>query len=116
MAIYEDSFEKCRFLNKSYVSDGEGGYETTWTEGAEFNAAFPMPDTEERKIAAMLGQAVSYNVFVGREVTVDYHDVFRRVADGQVFRVTADGHDNQTPRSAGLNLRMFTAEKWELPS
>jgi hypothetical protein len=45
---------------------------------------------------------------------LEYHEVFRRLDDGKVFRVTSDGDDKFTPASAGLNMRQVTAEEFEV--
>ena len=36
----------------------------------------------------------------------------RRASDGKIFRVTSDGDDKRTPRSAALNMRNVSAEEW----
>ena len=46
---------------------------------------------------------------------LEYHDVFRRLSDGKIFRVTSDGDDVQTPKSATFQFSRVTAEEWELP-
>ena len=56
-----------------------------------------------------------YTITTGKAVNLQYHDVFRRVRDGKIFRVTSDGDDKHTPASAALNMRQVTAEEWELP-
>ena len=49
-------------------------------------------------------------------MTLEYHDVFRRVRDGKIFRVTSDGDDKFTPASTSLDMRQVTAEEIkELP-
>ena len=47
-------------------------------------------------------------------MTLEYHDVFRRIRDGKIFRVTSDGDDKHTPASANLNMRQVTAEEWSI--
>jgi hypothetical protein len=47
-------------------------------------------------------------------MNLQYHDIFRRVEDGKIFRVTSDGDDKKTPESATLNMREVTAEEWSL--
>ena len=50
--------------------------------------------------------------------TVDYvlyyHDVIKRLSDGKIFRITSDGDDKATPKSASLNMRSVSAEEWSL--
>ena len=47
-------------------------------------------------------------------MVLNYHDVFRRVRDGKIFRVTTDGDDKATPASAALDMRVVNAEEWEV--
>jgi hypothetical protein len=46
---------------------------------------------------------------------LDFHDVIMRIADGKIFRITSDGDDNKTPKSATLDMRQVSAEEWSLP-
>ena len=39
MALWEYFMESCIRIDKKTVDDGQGGYETEWTEGARFRAA-----------------------------------------------------------------------------
>jgi hypothetical protein len=55
-----------------------------------------------------------YTVTTSRAIVLEYHDVFRRESDGKIFRVTSDGDDLYTPKSAGLDMRQVTAEEWVL--
>ena len=42
-------------------------------------------------------------------------DIFKRLEDNKIFRVTSDGDDNKTPAGARLNMRQVTAEEYTLP-
>ena len=42
------------------------------------------------------------------------HDVFKRLSDGAIFRVTSNGSDKQAPTVGTLDMCQVTAEKWEL--
>lgn len=99
-------------LNKAVVDDGYGGERTTWTDGATFDAAIVFDTSIEARIAQAQGVTNLYTVTTPRTKTLQYHDVFRRVSDGKVFRVTSDGDDNRTPQSAGLDMRQVTAEEF----
>ena len=43
-----------------------------------------------------------------------YHDIFKRIRDGKVFRVTSDGDDVFTPQSATLDMRQCTCEEFKI--
>lgn len=114
MSLLESVTQACQIYNKSTIADGYGGYTTVWTKGATFNAAMSMDQSIESQIALSQDVTAIYTVLTGREINLQYHDVFRRLEDGKVFRVTSDGDDAKTPNIAGLNLRSVRAEEWEL--
>lgn len=114
MSMLTESFEPCVMLNKRTTKDSYGSYFTIWEEGAEFAAAITLDTSIEARTAGAQGITNLYTVLTGKEINLQYHDVFQRVRDGKVFRVKSDGDDKKTPKSAGLNLRLVTAEEWEL--
>lgn len=116
MSLLDDFMDKCIILNKQTVADGYGGYITTWAEGAEFQAAITFDTSLEARTAEKSGVSSLYTVTTARTLTLEYHDVFKRLRDGKIFRVTSDGDDKFTPVSAGLDMRQVTAEEWELAS
>ena len=116
MSLLDESMETCVMLNKQTSADGYGGYITTWTEGASFNAAIVIDTSIEARAAEKQGVTSLYTVTTVKALTLEYHDVFKRVRDNKVFRVTSDGDDKYTPTSATLNMRQVTAEEWSLPN
>ena len=116
MSLLSEAMEKCIMLDKITRSDGYGGYVTTWTEGAEFDAAITIDNSIESLRAQQAGVTAIYTVTTKKAVNLQYHDVFKRSRDGKIFRVKSDGDDKLTPASASLNMRQVTAEEWELPN
>lgn len=116
MSLLSDSMESCVMLNKTVQKDGYGGYVTTWTEGVEFDAAIIFDTSIQARAAEVQGVTSRYTVTTKRELTLEYHDVFRRNGDGKIFRVTSDGDDKYTPKTATLDMRQVTAEEYSLPS
>ena len=114
MSLLSDAMEKCVMLNKVVQSDGFGGYYTQWTEGAEFQAAITFDTSIEARVADAQGVSSVYTVATDRGMVLEYHDVFKRLSDGKVFRATSDGDDSYTPSSAGLNMRQVTAEEYAI--
>jgi hypothetical protein len=104
----------CVILNKRTEADGYGGYITTWVDGADFDAAIVKDSSMQARIGEKQGVTALYTVTTTRALNLQFHDVFRRVEDGKIFRVTSDGDDNKTPKSAGLDMRQVTAEEWSL--
>lgn len=114
MSLIDDFMDKCIMLNKITTADGYGGYIITWTDGAEFDAAITFDTSMQARTADKAGVTSLYTVTTSRALTLEYHDVFRRVRDGKVFRVTSDGDDKFTPASATLDMRQVTAEEWSV--
>lgn len=114
MSLLQDAMTDCRMLNKAVIDDGYGGERTTWTNGATFEAAITFDSSVEARIAESQGVMSLYTVTTPRTKVLEYHDVFRRLADGKVFRVTSDGDDKFTPQSATLDMRQVTAEEFVL--
>ena len=116
MSLLSDAMEECVMLDKRTVPDGYGGYKSEYVPGVEFKAAIVFDTSIEARIAEASEVSSLYTVTTGRELTLEYHDVFVRSRDGKIFRVTSDGDDKYTPKSAGLNMRQVTAEEWSLPN
>ena len=112
--LLHDSMENCVMLNKQTTSDGYGGYETTWVDGAEFKAAIVLDTSIQAKVAEQQGVTGIYTITTSRALNLQYHDVFRRVRDGKIFRVTSDGDDKLTPASATLDMRQVSGEEFKL--
>ena len=113
MSLLSEAMEKCVMLDKTTVSDGRGGFETTWKDGAEFDAAIVFNSSTPSRIAEAMGEKSSYTITTAKNVNLQYRDVFRRESDKKIFRVTTDGDDNKTPASASLNMRQVNAEEFK---
>lgn len=116
MSLLTEQMEMCVMLDKTTTSDGYGGYVSRYVDGAPFTAAITFDTSMEARVAERQGVTSMYTVTTGKEIILEYHDVFRRIDDGKIFRVTSDGDDKHTPASASLNMRQVTAEEWELPN
>lgn len=112
MSLLSDAMETCAMLNKAVVDDGYGGEKTVWMDGATFSAAITFDTSIEARIGEAQGVYSRYTVTTARAKTLEYHDVFRRIRDNKIFRVTSDGDDVYTPKSAGLDMRQVTAEEF----
>lgn len=115
MNLLEELMEDCVFLTKTLTPDGYGGYNTAYLPTTKFGAAITFDNSLEARRADKEGVTSLYTVTTSRNLTLEYHDVFKRLKDGKIFRVTSDGDDKYTPKSATLDMRQVTAEEWELP-
>ena len=114
MSLLDEYMESCIIYDKRTVPDGYGGYTVEWVEGAPFNAAITLDSSIEARRAEKEGVTGLYTITTSKSLNLQYHDVFKRVSDGKIFRVTSDGDDNHTPASATLDMRQVSAEEWEL--
>jgi hypothetical protein len=102
-------------MHKISADDGYGGEETIrWVDGAHFDAAIVFDSSIEARTGQAQGVTSLYTVTTKKGKVLEYHEVFRRIEDGKIFRVTSDGDDKYTPNSAGLNMRQVTAEEFEV--
>lgn len=114
MSLIDAFKEPCVIMNKAKVSDGEGGLKVEWQEGAEFDAAIVKDSSLEARIAEKEGLTNTYTVTTSPNAALEFHDVFKRVRDGQVFRVTSNGDDVRPPSVATFDFEQVSAEEWEL--
>lgn len=114
MSLLSEAMEECVILNKQTQADGYGGYITTWADGAPFDAAIVKDSSMQARIGEKQGVTALYTVTTSKALNLQYHDVFRRVSDSKIFRVTSDGDDDHTPKSAFLDMRQVSAEEWRL--
>ena len=112
--LMNDFVEKCVIMQKTRTPDGEGGWTVAWTDGMEFYAAIVRDSTIQARVAESEGMKAVYTVTTEKANPLDFHDVFRRVSDGQYFRVTEDGTDRMTPQSASFQVSQVAAEEWQL--
>lgn len=115
MSLLDEYMTECVLQLPTYTSDGEGGRTATWTDGTRFRAAIVYDTSSEARIAEQERPRESYTVTTGREINLEFYNVFKRLSDGKMFRVTSIGTDNKTPFSAGINMRQVTAEEYKKP-
>lgn len=112
MSLLTQAMEDVVMLEKKRVPDGEGGFTVEWVDGVSFKSAITFDSSMEARTAEKQGVTSLYTVTAPVNAKLEYHDVFRRVRDGKVFRVTSDGDDKITPASASFQFAQVTAEEW----
>ena len=113
--LLDSMMEKCRILNHVREDDDYGGYTDEWTDGASFDATIIKNTTTDATIAEKQGIKEIFTIVTKRSFQLDFHDVFRRISDGQLFRVTSNARDSEAPDMSTVQIAKVTAEKWELP-
>lgn len=114
MTLFERMMTDCVRLVPANTEDGEGGRSTIWNQGAAFRADIVFNNSTEARRADKDGVKSLYTVTVPADVSFNYHDVFKRVSDGKIFRATSDGDDIMAPSMASFHFRQFSAEEWRL--
>ena len=113
MSLLSEAMEKCHIMDKTTRPDGYGGVITEWKEGAEIKAAIVFDNSLQARVAEKQGVNDIYTIATEKNVVLRFHDIIKRDSDGKYYRATSNGDDNKTPRSAGLNMRVVTAELME---
>lgn len=116
MSLLTEAMEDCTLIDQITRSDGYGGYERDWKDGAQIQCAIVLNTSNEARVAEAQGTKAIYTITTDKAINLQYHQVLRRERDGKVFRVTSDGDDNATPSSAMLNMRQVNAEEFDLPA
>ena len=114
MSLLESAMTECVLYDRRRVPDGEGGYVVDFAENAHFMAAISFDSSMEARAAEKNGVTSLYTVTLDKSVPLQYHDVFKRLSDGKIFRVTSDGGDKKTPPSASFQMQQITAEEWNI--
>lgn len=113
-ALFETMMVPCRMIERRRKPDGQGGTKTEWTDGAKFDAAIVKDTTLAAVTAEKQGVTAVYTVTTRPGIGLDFHEVFKRLSDGAVFRVTADHKDSEPPKEATFKFEQVRAERWEL--
>lgn len=111
MSLITSMMEQCTFINRTRTDDQYGGYTEAYTDGATFRAAVIKNSTTEAIVAEKQGVTEIFTVITDKGFALDYNDLFRRVSDGQVFRVTSKIKDSEAPDASTVKIGKVTAEK-----
>lgn len=114
--LIDGYLQPCVILTKKRIPDGQGGFETSWSDGDKFDAAIVKDQSLQARVAEKQGVSSVYTITTARGVALEYHEVFRRVSDGAIFRATSDYTDSIPPDVATFDFEQVTAERWELPT
>lgn len=114
MSLVTAMMEPFVMLDKRSVSDGLGGFTREWIEGAQFDASAILDTSTTARVGAVQGLTSLYTVTTQKNINLQFHDVFRRISDGKVFRATSDGDDKASPAVSSLDMRQVSAEEYTL--
>ena len=116
MNLLYQMMEECQILNHVRTDDDYGGYTEAWTPGSKFKAAIAKDSSPEQLVAEQQGVSESFKVVVQKSFSLDYHDVFQRLSDNAIFRVTSKTTDSTAHPASTVKIAKVTAERWVLPA
>lgn len=114
LSLLSSMKERCAIMNHIRTDDLYGSYTEEWQQGATFNAVIIKNNTTEAQIAAQQGIKELFTVVLEKGFALDYHDVFKRLSDNAIFRVTSRQIDSEAPEMSTVRIGKVTAERWEL--
>jgi len=115
MSLLDEYSVNCVTLVKTRDDDPVGGYRMVWAPDTPFIAAWEFESAPEVMVAEQQGVIRTYNIYVDKTLQLDYHEVFRRTDNNQVYRVVNPGTDRKTPTFSAINKQLVVVEEWELP-
>lgn len=114
MTLLDEMRDSCVMMDKRTVPDGMGGFTIVWTEGAAFDATIIKNSSNEAVVGQQQGMNELFTVVVDKSIALDYHDVFKRLSDGQTFRLTSSTLDSAAPERSTVPIAKATCERWAL--
>ena len=99
MSLLDDFAQDCVIIEKKRVPDGEGGYITEWTDGAEFKTYQSMDTSMEARIAEKQGVTSVYSALVDKYVPIGYGDYFKSKSNGKIYRVTSNPEESKPQKA-----------------
>lgn len=106
--------QPCVMMDKTTVNDGMGGFTPTWVRGATFDAFVRKETAPELVVAEKQGVKETFTVVVPIGTPLEYHDVFMRLSDNAVFRLTSNVQDDAAPGASTVKIAKANCERWEL--
>lgn len=104
MSLLDEVMQDCVLMNKTSMPDGFGESLDSWNESDfTFKAAILSDVSVQQDIENM------YIVTTSKRMRLNYNDVFKRLWDGKLFRVTGDV-------CSAFDLSQYTAEEYVMPN
>ena len=117
MSLLTSMMEPCHMMDKSTSTTNTLlGRVDTYTEGAAFQAVIIKNSSPQERVAEQQGVKETFTVVTDKGWGLDFHEVFRRDADGAVFRVVSNQLDSEAPDMSSVQIGKVTAERWVLPA
>lgn len=114
MSLLDTMREPCVMMDKTSVPDGMGGFIPAYKEGAEFEATIIKDNSLQAVVAQQQGLAETFTVIVNKSVPLVHLDVFKRLSDGETFRMTSSTKDSAAPSPSTIPIAKATCERWTI--
>ena len=112
--IYE-LMEGYHLIDKVTSDDPYGGVVKGYQEGASFQAKVIKNNSTEA-IVAEKQESTEFLTVVTKGLKLDYHDIFRRDSDKELFICTGREKDSEAPARSTVKLAKTTCERWKVPA
>lgn len=113
--LLQDFSEIIVLLDETTVSDGLGGFDTAWAEGAEISVAIVQPrDTKATIADAIVGQQ-SITILTSSAIELKRDKYFRRRKNEKTYKIDYDNSERLSPDDSDMKWRMTTATEAVLP-
>lgn len=115
MGLIDGMLARCVHLSRPETPDGLGGYEGEWVEGEPFDAVLIKVAEAQGSRGERPVLQEKFTAVVSAQEPLHYHDVFRRLSDGAVFRAIGDAADAAAPEASTVKIAKALCERWALP-
>ena len=106
-----DFYEDLVFMDKRTISDGQGGFEVEYVDGATFKGGISTSTSITTKIAEKDGFTSIYSITTSKNVELDFHDIIKD-KKGRIFRITSQDIDKSTPEVSSMSFHQVSAERY----
>lgn len=115
MSLIDEMMDECVVMDRVTVSDGEGGRENEWHEGAPVKVAITNDISINTRIAQAEGFKNTYTLTTYKSCALEGGDVIKRLRDGLVIKVNNEPLGFPSVASDMLNgYSQCAGEKWSL--
>lgn len=113
--LMEQYQENIILLDETTASDGYGGFDTVWVDGAEMTLAIIQPHDSGTTIANAIVGKQTITIVSGTNVDLKRDKYFRRAKNGKTYRFDKDNAEKLAPDDSELQWRVTTATEAALP-
>lgn len=106
-----DFFEEFKHMTVEEVTNGEGGYNETLIEGKSFFGAIATKQNIQVKLAEKEGIKPIFTIMANKENILKFDMVIKRIKTNELFKITSNSKDLESPAISDLNICKVSAER-----